>query len=123
MQAEDEGLRAALTARCRAVIDADVSYLEGILTPSFRHVHGSGKIEPRADYLKAIEDRRGEFRVIDPRDLTIDTWDGSAVISGDIYIERNVDGAVVGNTSRFASVWRRENGAWRMGYWQMTGIK
>lgn len=123
MPTNEEGARAALAARCQAVIDADIAYLDRILTPTFRHVHGSGKIEPRSEYLRAIRERSGEFRVIDPRALSIDTWDQSALISGDIYIERNVDGSVVSNTSRFSSVWRYEDRNWRMGYWQMTGIK
>jgi len=123
MSSDADSVRTALADRGAAVIAANIDYLDSILTPTFRHVHGSGKVEPRADYLTSIRDRAGEFRVIDPRALTIDTWADAAIISGDIYIERNVDGGVVSNTSRFSSVWRREDGTWRLGYWQMTGIK
>lgn len=123
MSSVPETVREALAQRCQAVIDADIFYLDTILTPTFRHVHGTGRIEPRAEYLLSIEQRKGEFLVIDPRELVIDAWDNSAIISGDIYIERNVDGKKVSNTSRFSSVWRRDGGIWCLGYWQMTGIK
>lgn len=49
MRTKDEAAAVweALAARGRAVIAGDVSYLDTVLAPELRHIHATGKIEPR----------------------------------------------------------------------------
>src|SRR5690606_1310687 len=96
LNAAEEAGADALARRGRAVVEADVGYLEGILLPRFRHVHSTGKVEPRETYLDSFRSGRARFSAVKPGDVAIDVYDRAAVAAGDIYIERMVDGAPVG---------------------------
>jgi hypothetical protein len=122
-QAKETSVREALVRRCRAVVNGDVGYLSGILAPEFRHIHATGKIEPRDVYLASIGSGKTRFTAVEPRGLGIGVYSSAALVAGDIYIERNVDGAPVGRTSRFSSVWSESGDDWRLVYWQMTAIQ
>ena len=111
---------AALARRSQAVVAADKAYIAGILAPEFKHIHATGKVEPRADYLAAIEPGKSQFTAADPSNVEVSLYDGTAVAAGDIYIERQVDGERVGRTSRFVSVWHKQSSVWQLVFWQMT---
>lgn len=116
-------VREALDKRCKAVVAGDVAYLETILAPEFRHIHATGKIEPRAVYLGTFKQGVSRFSKVDPADLVVNAYETSAVAAGDIFIGRVVDGKETGRTSRFVSVWHNNGTIWQLVYWQMTAIQ
>jgi hypothetical protein len=110
----------ALRARSQAVVSADVAYLAGVLAPEFKHIHATGRVEPRADYLASIASGKGGFTSVEPRAVEVNVYGSAAVAAGDIFIERKVEQDLVGRISRFVSVWHETDGRWQLTFWQMT---
>jgi hypothetical protein len=106
-------------ARIAAMMAGDGAALAGVLSDELVFVHSDGRIEGKADYVKAMtaggtaytNARTSDVKSLKPSSeivILIGTQDMRKKL-GDTWSDIHI---------QFMSVWRNENGAWRMFAWQ-----
>lgn len=101
--------------RMDALLHEDMASLRDMLSDDLVHIHGNGRIEDKAAYLKGIEERL-IFRAISRHDLKIRIFVDIAIMTGPIDQTLHYRDSDQVNEMRAVAtqVWRSEAGRWRM---------
>lgn len=107
--------------RCRALMARDFKALATLVDDDLVHIHASGRVDTKSDYLRGVEER---FVFLDAarQDLTVRVYGDIAVATGGLtqIVE------IVGTPEKphmkavVTQVWRRRDGAWRQVSFQAT---
>ncbi|MCC8967086.1 nuclear transport factor 2 family protein [Bradyrhizobium sp. Pear76] len=109
--------------RCEALVVGDYSLLSTLLADEVVHIHTSGRVEDREQFLANVRDRleyvnvtRGDLNVLDLGDVALAT--GS--------IEQVVRMRATGKSHQMkfitSQVWRRTDAGWRQVSFQATSL-
>jgi len=113
-KADIAGAMAAEKARGIALLGADLKALDALMADDCRYTHSSGKVESKKDHIDTfVQGLRYERFItsgIHGHAVTSDV----VVLNGQIEQRKGVGGQMTDLKLLFHSVWRRENGAWRM---------
>ena len=108
--------------RREAMIGADVAALADLLSDDLIWTHSSGKTDDKASFLEKIESGTTVYHTLEVEDVVISRH-------GELYICHGIltGTATAGGTrkdlrNRYLSVWKREQGGFRMLAWQSTGF-
>ena len=115
-------LELADQARYRAMLDGDLAALDRLLHDGLSYTHSSALQEGKAAYLESI--RSGRVRYLDAQvqEVSCQLHGDVALMQGKALLRAIVDGAERMLDNRFLSVWKREDGNWRMLAWASTPI-
>jgi ketosteroid isomerase-like protein len=114
-QSKDETAVAnAVEALKKAMIDADKIALEKIAADDLSYGHSAGKIEDKAEFVRAIVSNESDF-------VTINLTDQTIKIAGNVAIVRHKLAATTNNNGQPGTaklsvllVWQKQKGDWRL---------
>jgi ketosteroid isomerase-like protein len=107
--------------RCQAAMARDLKALAALVDDDLVHIHASGRVETKAEYLRGIE-KRFIFKNVARQDLTVRVYADVAVATGGVT--QTVEILGTSDTRQMKAVvtqvWRRRDGAWRQVSFQAT---
>jgi ketosteroid isomerase-like protein len=106
-------------ARIKALMASDGAALARVLSDDMKLVHSDGRVEGKAEYIKNL--MAGDTAYADVKTTqveTVETNPNVVVILGAQTMRKKLGPTWSDINLRFLSVWRNENGAWRMIAWQ-----
>jgi len=106
-------IKALEAARCRALVANDIAALAALLADDLVHIHTTGVVETKAEYLAGVE-KRLQFLSAERRDLAVRVYDSLAVATG--RLDQTVRVRATGQERRLEAVttqvWRNAGGRW-----------
>ena len=110
------GLSVAVAAWDAAQLHGDARAIERLLADDYLLVSGSGALETKAQFKAELTDPAYKLYPFTIEQPVTRTWPGGAVFGG-VVRERGVDhGKHFDARIRFADVWARRGGRWRLIY-------
>ncbi|HEV2125127.1 MAG TPA: nuclear transport factor 2 family protein [Chloroflexota bacterium] len=101
----------------------DVAFLDSIYAPTFRFKHGTGELEERAQRLAALRQSTTEVLARDLDSLDVEVHDDVALTTGRIHVrQQDEDPQWREYTVRYARIYVRRNGRWRLLTHHTTGL-
>ncbi|MBB6125241.1 nuclear transport factor 2 family protein [Sphingobium subterraneum] len=101
--------------RVAALLHKDMAGLRDMLSDDLIHIHGTGRIEDKAAYLKSVEERL-IFKAISRHDLTVRIFGDIAIMTGPIDQTLHYRDSDQVNEMRAVTtqIWRAEEDRWRL---------
>jgi ketosteroid isomerase-like protein len=115
-------LAAALSSYDRAHYESDLPRLDSLVTDDYVLVNSDASVENKAQFLADF--RLPGFR-IEPyvREQSVNkVWGGGAVTSAVVHLNWTQDGSKHARALRYADVWIKKNGRWRVVFTQVTRV-
>jgi ketosteroid isomerase-like protein len=110
-----EEVRAADTARVMATIAGDTARLAPLLADALSYGHSNGRVQTKAEFLEAVRSNRVRYEAYDYEEIQVTpVATDLALMTGTARLRASAGGERVAFRLRFLSVWRREDGAWRL---------
>ena len=114
-QSKDEtAVASAVEALKKAMIDADKTALESIAADALSYGHSNGKVEDKAEFVRAIVSGESDF-------VTINLTEQSIKIAGNAAIVRHKLSATTNNSGKpgtanlaLLMVWQKQKGGWKL---------
>jgi ketosteroid isomerase-like protein len=107
--------------RCQALADVDIDVLDVLFSDALTHIHTTGLVQTKAEFLAGLDANRPFVRV-ERGDLTVRVIGDCAVITGSMtnLVRRPGHDQPVVMEGYATQVLSRENGAWRYVVFQAT---
>lgn len=119
---EDE-VRAADTARVLATIGGNLARLDPLLSSALTYGHADGRVQTKAEFLAAVKGARFKYESYDYDDVKITrVTDEVAIMTGKARLRAKAGEIRVEFALKFLSVWRREDGGWRLFAYQSARL-
>lgn len=118
-EAPTQAVMRADHARLAAMMAGDGAALGRVLSEELTFVHSDGRVESKAEYVKNL--MAGDTAYINARTSDVKTLTPSAdvvVIIGTQDMRKKLGESWSDIHLKFMSIWRNENGTWRMFAWQ-----
>lgn len=111
---DEKQVALAVETLTKAMIDGNKAALENISSDALSYGHSSGKIQNKAEFVKAIASGQSDFVTINLSDQTIVIKDQTAIVRHKLSAETN-DGGKPGTVNLgIMLVWVKEKGAWKL---------
>lgn len=81
-----------------------VSELEKLLNDKYMHIHGTGLVESKAQFLEAFKNGSRKYDPITIEDMNVRVFGSSAVVSGKFNLKVFVRGKVIEGVNRFGLI-------------------
>ncbi len=108
-------VRAADTARVMATIAGDTARLAPLLAADLSYGHSNGRAQTKEEFLEAVRSNRVRYEAYDYETVQITPVAADlALMTGTARLRATAGAERVAFRLRFLSVWRREDGAWRL---------
>jgi ketosteroid isomerase-like protein len=108
--------------RWQAQIDQDVATLEQLYAPELSYTHSNAFVDTKASYIKAIADKKFDYRGEKRTDTTVQVIGDTALVTGRIAIQVIAGGDERNLDARYSVIWVRRDGAWQFLCWQSTPV-
>ena len=119
----EEDVRAADASRVLATIAGNVTRLEPLLSNALLYMHADGRVQSKAEFLNAVKTAQIKYESYNYADVKVTrVTDDVAYMSGRARLRATAGTLHVEFTLSFLSVWRREDGAWRMVAYQSAKL-
>ena len=106
-------------ARLAAMMAGDSTALGLLMSDELAFVHSDGRIESKADYVKNVLAGDTAYAEVKTKDLrTMEPAAGVVIVIGVQEMKKRLGPTWSEVKLRFMSVWRNEEGTWRMVAWQ-----
>ena len=98
----------------KAMIDGDKASLEAIAADDLTYGHSGGKVEDKAEFVRAIVSGESDFKTIDLTEQTMTIVGNVALVRHKLAAETNNKG--VPGTAKLAVllVWMKQKGDWKL---------
>jgi ketosteroid isomerase-like protein len=114
-QSKDETAVAnAVEALKKAMIDADKTALENIAADDLSYGHSAGKIEDKAEFVRAIVSNESDFVTITLTDQTIKIVGNTAIVRHKLAATTNNNGQPGTAKLSVLLVWQKQKGGWKL---------
>jgi len=111
----EEDVRAADASRVLATIAGNVARLGPLLSNGLLYTHADGRVQTKAEFLAAVKTAQIKYEAYNYADVKVTrVTDDVAYMSGRARLRATAGALHVEFTLSFLSVWRREDGAWRL---------
>lgn len=117
-----ETIRLLESRRYRAMCEADVATLDGLLADSLVYTHSYGGADSKASYLEGMRSKKWVYREIERPIEDIQVHGDCAVVTGQVRIQLLSEGKPKTLNSRFTNVWVKGAKGWQMVAWQSTPL-
>ncbi|MCY1273267.1 hypothetical protein D3C76_876520 [compost metagenome] len=107
--------------RCRALVQRDLPALAALMDERLVHVHATGKVDDKAQYLEMVE-RQIDFLSVERGDMRVRVHGDTAIASGRLEqtIVLRESGEERLMKAYATQVWVRGEGGWRQCAFQAT---
>ena len=98
----------------KAVVAADIPFLEKVYADDFRFKHGTGLVDSKSSWLKAVEQAKGKYisRVLDS--VEVEIHDKIGITNGKITVTRKTDKADKKYMVKYVRVYVKKEQQWQM---------
>ncbi len=121
-QAKEE-IRQIEARRAEALLKGDVDTLDQIFSEDFTYIHGSGRMDTKAEYLEPIRSGRTKYLAAEYHDVDIRVYDSTALMTGRAHLKIKSQDREIDLLSRFTVVYVRLDGRWQPVAWQSTRLE
>ena len=104
----------AVEALKKAMIDADKTVLENLAADGLSYGHSSGKVEDKAEFVRAIVSGESDFVTIDLTEQTIKIVGNNAIVRHKLSAKTNNKGQAGTANIAILLVWQKQKGQWKM---------
>ncbi len=105
--------------RLDAMMAGNASALARVLSDELLFVHSDGRVETKGDYVKNLLAGDTAYEKASTSDVrTLEPSRGIVILIGAQTMRKRLGGTWSDISLRFLSVWRKEDGDWRMVAWQ-----
>jgi len=119
----EEEVKAADTARVLCTLRGDTDRLSRILSDSLIYGHADGRVQTKEVFLAAVRTNRIKYDAYDYQETRITkVTDDVAIMTGHAQLKASTGTEHVAFALRFLSVWRKENGEWRLFAYQSSRL-
>jgi ketosteroid isomerase-like protein len=119
-QSVAEAIGRAEQARDQALKNGDSEALSGMLAEDYLYVHASGRLEDKGAYIAAATSGKTKYLDFSRSDVTVKAYGDAALAAGAIRVTSMQGNEQSTKPFRYASVWVKNGGDWRLAYWQNT---
>lgn len=114
-QSKDEAAVAgAVEALKKAMIDADKAALESLAADDLSYGHSAGKIEDKAEFVRAIVSNESDFVTINLSEQTIKIVGNAAIVRHKLAATTNNNGKPGTANLAVLLVWQKQKGSWKL---------
>lgn len=98
----------------KAVVAADIPFLDKVYADDFRFKHGTGLVDSKSSWLKAVEQAKGKYvsRVLDS--VEVEIHDKIGITNGKITVTRKTDKADKKYMVKYVRVYVKKEQQWQM---------
>ena len=107
----------------RAVLKADVAFLEGVLHQDYVHQDWRGTAESRSQYLENRKTGRPAYEVLEWNEIKVRLYGDTAIVTGHSTAKGKDQQGAFDNQRRFTLVFLRRDGRWQLVRSHATPIK
>jgi hypothetical protein len=119
----EEEVRIADTARVLSTLRSDTDRLSRLLSDGLTYGHADGRVQTKEVFLAAVRTNRIKYEAYDYLEKNITrVSDDLAIMTGRVHLKASAGKEHVEFALRFLSVWRREDGVWRLFAYQSTRL-
>ena len=113
-QEKENAVAAAVEQLRQAMIDADQSKLESLVSDQLSYGHSSGVIDDKKTFVDKIVTGKSDFVSIDLSEQTITVSDKTAIVRH-LFKPKTNDGGKRGEVQlRIMLVWQKQKGGWKL---------
>lgn len=109
-------------ARYSAMLRSDIGELDGLLSDGLCYTHSSAHRQTKCEYLASLASGRIKYLQAQRDDVRLRVYGDVAVMNGNVQLKAVIDGVLRVLENRFLSVWKRDDGGWRMLAWASTPL-
>lgn len=114
-QSKDEtAVASAVEALKKAMIDADKTALESIAADALSYGHSNGKVEDKAEFVRAIVSGESDFVTINLTEQTIKIAGNAAIVRHKLSATTNNSGKPGTANLALLMVWQKQKGGWKL---------
>ncbi|AEI48699.1 nuclear transport factor 2 family protein [Runella slithyformis] len=114
-QSKDEAaVASAVEALKKAMIDADKAALESLTDEALSYGHSNGKIEDKAEFVRAIVSGESDFVTINLTEQTIKIVGNAAIVRHKLAGTTNNSGKPGTANLALLMVWQKQKGSWKL---------
>lgn len=98
----------------KAVVATDIPFLDKVYADDFRFKHGTGLVDSKSSWLKAVEQAKGRYisRVLDS--VEVEIHDKIGITNGKITVTRKTDKADKKYMVKYVRVYVKNEQQWKM---------
>ena len=98
----------------KAVVATDIPFLDKVYADDFRFKHGTGLVDSKSSWLKAVEQAKGRYisRVLDS--VEVEIHDKIGITNGKITVTRKTDKADKKYMVKYVRVYVKHEQQWKM---------
>ncbi len=111
---EEMAVANAVETLKKAMIDADKAALENLAADDLSYGHSGGKIEDKAEFVRAIVSGESDFVKIDLTEQTIKITGNVAVVRHKLFAETKNNGQPGTAKIAILLVWQKQKGQWKL---------
>lgn len=119
MDAKSE-IKALEDQRYAAMIAKDLKALDRLLGDGLVYTHSNAESDSKTQYIEAIKAGKFDYRKAERLAENIRVYGDTALITGHVRLEINMNGAPKTINSKFLNVWIKGERGWQMAAWQST---
>lgn len=114
-QSKDEAaVASAVESLKKAMIDADKATLENLTDEALSYGHSNGKIEDKAEFVRAIVSGESDFVTINLTEQTIKIAGNAAIVRHKLAGTTNNSGKPGTANLALLMVWQKQKGGWKL---------
>ncbi len=111
------------TARCAAMIRADVAALSDMFADDMAWIHASAKVDGKAGVLHTIGSGKTKYLQIDCSEQTVRLYGDLALVGGIADMTLETGGETRTLKNRFTIGWLNDGAGWKVVNWQSTPVR
>lgn len=93
-----------------------------ILDDHYEHIHGTGLMETKNQFMEALRSGSRKYQPIQLGDLRVRTFDGFALVTGMFSLKVEVRGKVIEGVNRFCMTLVERPAGWKILQFQATAL-
>lgn len=96
--------------------------LEAVLDETYEHIHGTGLVESRSQFLAALRNGTRRYQPLSLEDLKIRILGDIALVTGKFALKVEVRGKFLEGVNRFCMTMVKRPAGWKMVQFQATAV-
>ncbi|MFZ3266378.1 MAG: nuclear transport factor 2 family protein [Terriglobales bacterium] len=121
-EAVEEQIRTLHEERWQAALKDDGGFFERELANQYFGVGADGRLRTKAETIKDFKTGAIRYEAIEERDVRVDTYGDSAIVSSTASVKAAFDGKLVNGSYRATCVYVKHGGNWREVAFQLAPV-
>ena len=108
--------------RVKAMLHGDTAALDRICADDLIYTHSDGTVETKAQWIESIKSGNQRYETFNRDNVQVRVYGSAAVVTGRSQVKIFSGGQEKSFQIRFAAMYAKLRGAWRLVAWQSTRI-